>query len=56
MSVGWPEGIWFAMMGLYLLGAALLDGQPKRDRHSLSLAMLSAALSFGLLWWGGFFA
>lgn len=56
MNVGTPEIIWFVLAGLSLLAGAILDGEPRKGKHSLAGAMLSACISFGLLWWGGFFA
>jgi len=56
MNIGWPEGIWFGLAVLSLLAAAVLDGNPKTGNHSLAASMLSTALGFGLLYWGGFFS
>lgn len=56
MNIGPPEIIWFCLVGLSLLGGVVLDGEPKKGNHSLAVSMLNVCLSFGLLWWGGFFA
>jgi len=56
MNIGTPEIAYFCLTGLNLLAAAVLDGEPKKGKWSLSAQMLSSAMGFGLLWWGGFFA
>jgi hypothetical protein len=56
MNIGWPEGIWLGLAGLTLLGYLLQDGKPKEGNWSLGVGMLNFGISFGLLWWGGFFA
>ena len=56
MNVGWPEGIWLTLAGITLLAYVALDGKPKTGSYSLAVGMLNFALSFGLLYWGGFFS
>lgn len=56
MNIGWPEGIWFGLAAFSLLIAVANDGEPKTGKNSLAVSMLSTALAFGLLYWGGFFA
>lgn len=56
MNIGWPEGIVLGLMGLNLFLTAVLDGEPRTGKHSSSSAMGGALISFGLLYWGGFFA
>lgn len=56
MNVGWPEGILLALLALNILATAALDGKPRTGTHSFPLAVCAGAISFGLLWWGGFFA
>lgn len=56
MNIGWPEGIWFAIVAINLLVALANDGKPKEGNVNLAASMLGAACAFGLLYWGGFFA
>lgn len=56
MNIGWPEGIWFALLALSLVIGVAKDGEPRTGKHSLAGTMLNAALAFGLLYWGGFFS
>jgi hypothetical protein len=56
MNIGWPEGIWFGLAALALIMGIAQDGEPKTGKHSLTERMLSVGISFGLLYWGGFFS
>ncbi len=56
MNIGWPEGLILAIMALSLLANAALDGKPRTGTYSFPLTICSAAFSFCLLYWGGFFA
>ncbi len=56
MNVGWPEGFILAIMVFNLLATAVLDGKPRTGKFSFPLTLCSAAISFALLYWGGFFA
>jgi len=51
----WPQITWLCLTGFSLFVAAVLDGEPRKTKHSLALSMFGAALSFGLLYFGGFF-
>jgi len=52
---GWPEWVWVGVTVFNLIGTAVLDGEPKRSKHSLALMMLSTAIGAALLYFGGFF-
>jgi hypothetical protein len=59
VNIGWPEGIYLALVGLSLLTHALKDREPKTGTASIyhfPIAVVSTALGLGLLYWGGFFA
>lgn len=56
MNIGWPEGILLGIIVLGLVLTATVDGEKKTGKHSLSLRMLDAMITIGLLYWGGFFA
>lgn len=56
MNIGWPEGIYIGLTCLSLLLAAVMDGDPKTGTHKFSVTFVGTLLTFGLLYWGGFFA
>ena len=56
MHVGWPQGIWIAFAVLGLIIGAALDGEPRTGKHKFAPSLVSIGLTFGLLYWGGFFA
>jgi hypothetical protein len=56
MHIGWPEGIWIGLVALRLIIYAAADGQPMKGTYKFSIALLGSAISFGLLFWGGFFS
>jgi len=56
MHVGWPQGFWLAMVAARLLIYAGKDGEVRTDKYQFGIALLSAAISFGLVYWGGFFS
>jgi len=49
-----PQIITLVLMGIGLLVAANQHGKPREDVNFWS-ALLSTAMTFGLLYWGGFF-
>lgn len=55
MVIEWPQIIWFGLVAFCLVWEAANDGSPKTGKHNLALSMLAYGLSFGLMWWGGFF-
>lgn len=55
MSIGWPEGIYLALVFMSLGIVATRNGEP-RDPYSFGRQLFSTALALGLLWWGGFFS
>jgi hypothetical protein len=56
MNIGWPEGIILGFMAVNVFGSAVLDGEPRTGKHKFAVSICSAAVSFGLLYWGGFFS
>ena len=56
MNIGWPEGIYIAIVIANLIVAAALDGEPKTGKHKFAVTLLGSSLGLGLLYWGGFFA
>jgi len=55
MNIGWPQGIYIAIVLLGLLITAAKDGEPMEGRYNFSLRFMLSICIFGLLWWGGFF-
>lgn len=55
MNIGWPQGIWLALIALALLDAAVNNGKP-REPKSFDSVFASVLLSAILLYWGGFFS
>lgn len=57
MNIGWPEGIFLALILLAIGKALARYGEPKKpDTYDIVDVLIGAAIAFGLLWWGGFFA
>lgn len=51
-----PQVIVLALMGMSVCAAAYLHGKPKTGEHNFLVEFINNALTFGLLWWGGFFS
>jgi hypothetical protein len=56
MNVGWPEGIYLALVLVSIGICVARFGEQKRDRYDLTDVLVGPAISLSLLWWGGFFA
>lgn len=56
MNIGWPQGILLTLWFLTLCTHASKNGQPREGHYDLGAALLAAAISLGLLFWGGFFS
>lgn len=56
MRIDWPQGIMLAIVFLNICVHASRNGEPRDGHYDLGASMLSAAITIGLLWWGGFFA
>ncbi|HEX8414750.1 MAG TPA: hypothetical protein VF637_12820 [Sphingomicrobium sp.] len=56
MNLGWPQGIYLALLFLAICNHASKNGQPRTDKHDLGMALFGAAISLSLLYWGGFFS
>ena len=55
MTIGSPQGIYLAIM-MTSIGVSLARfGQPKTGKYDFSDLLIAPAISFSLLWWGGFF-
>jgi hypothetical protein len=52
--MGWPEGIYLALVFLGWCHALSTAGKP-REPLDLGVALFAQGLIFGLLWWGCFF-
>lgn len=50
-----PQIILCAIYGANLLSTAYLHGKPKVGKYSLPTALVTVAIIFALLIWGGFF-
>jgi hypothetical protein len=55
MNIGWPEGIFLLLMLLALIGNVLMSLK-RYDELSAFGNFIASLLTFGLLYWGGFFA
>lgn len=55
MHIGWPQGIWLGLAALSVLVHAGKDGEPRNEKYNFGLQLCSAMITFGLLYWGGFF-
>jgi hypothetical protein len=56
VSIGWPEGIYLALVFIGLGLGLARHGQPKTGVHNIWSDIIATALVCGLLWWGGFFS
>jgi hypothetical protein len=56
MNIGWPQGIYLAILFLSVCSHASKNGQPRTGTYDLGTALFASALICGLLYWGGFFS
>lgn len=56
MNIGWPEGIYLAIVFLGLCFTISNHGKPKTGEHDAGAFLLASAITLGLLYWGGFFS
>ncbi len=56
MTLHAPQIVWLCILAFSLLASIVQDGHPRIGHHSLARDLVSYAIAFGLLWWGGFFA
>jgi len=56
MNCNWPEVIMLFLMVLSLGIAISEHGKPKTGKNSFWATLIGQALSFALLYWGGFFS
>lgn len=50
----WPQWIYVGFMVFAWLTACSKKGEP-RDAYDPNSTLVSVAIAFGMLWWGGFF-
>ena len=50
----WPQLTWAGVVSFNLLAAIVLDGEPKKGRHSFSIDLFATILGSFILWQGGF--
>lgn len=55
MKLHAPQIIWLVLAAAALLLEANRHGKPKEGKYNLWTSIAAVAISFGLLWWGGFF-
>lgn len=55
LAIGAPQIIWIVLLALGLGISIQQHGQPKTGHHNFGVSLLGAALSAGILYWGGFF-
>jgi hypothetical protein len=53
--MGIPQIIYLSLIGINLLASAYLHGRARESKHNVFISLFGAALSIGLLYWGGFF-
>lgn len=53
--MGWPQVIYLALLLYGVLDATAHHGEPKRGNNNGWITMVSACISAGLMYWGGFF-
>lgn len=55
MYLGIPQIIMLALMVFNITLNIVKDGEPKDEKYSFITTLIATAISFGLLYWGGFF-
>lgn len=53
--IGWPEGIYLALLLLGFGYAIAKHGEP-RDNYDAVMYLVRVIVIVSLLWWGGFFS
>jgi hypothetical protein len=56
MNIQAPEIVYIILVSLSLGITAAQHGEPKKGKESIKIAIISHALNFALLYWGGFFS
>lgn len=54
LAIGWPQIIYIVLLSMSLGMSAAKHGERRPD-YSFWNAVISAAVTLHLLWWGGFF-
>ena len=55
MTIGWPQGIYLALVFIRICIFASKNGQPRTGHFDLGAAIFMSSCFLGLLYWGGFF-
>lgn len=55
MYLGIPQVIMLALMIYNLTLTCIRNGEPKDEDYNFTATLIASAISFGLLYWGGFF-
>jgi len=55
MVVGWPQGIYLALVAMSIGVSLARFGQSKQGTYGWTEMLVSPAIALGLLYWGGFF-
>lgn len=53
--MGWPQVVYIGLMALSIGITLALHGQPRTGKHNVGYAVIGAAISLGVVYWGGFF-
>ena len=56
MNIGWPQGIYLALVFLMLCVTSSKNGQPRTSKYDLGASLFGAGCVISLLYWGGFFS
>jgi len=55
LMIGWPQGLYLALVSVGVLTEVGLHGQPRAGKHNGPVRLFVSAFILGLLVWGGFF-
>jgi hypothetical protein len=56
MKIQAPEIIYIVLASLSLGITAVKNGEPRKGKINFAAVIISQALTFGILYWGGFFS
>ena len=54
--IGWPQGIFLALILLSDLGALVNHGKPRNSNWDFNVSFAGTLVTLILLYWGGFFS
>jgi hypothetical protein len=55
LVIGWPQGIYLALVFLGMIHAINQHGKDREDKYDAKVGFVSTSIILVLLWWGGFF-